>query len=134
VTLVHGPRTGGLPVAISDPVILVRINQLYDPNMTRDALFEATRGVWKVGPRRGSARYALALFRGEVKEVYSIEGWQPAGTATYETRDVTDIRVPGRWEFRGRPADDAVRSKYLGRSVKAYLRSGSRNPIVYVNC
>lgn len=99
------------PVVINDPVILVRINQLYEPGITGQALFEATRGVWKVGPRRDDARYALALYRGEVLEIYEIDGWQPAGTADYPTRSNESLRVADRWEFRG-----------------------SQSPIVYVNC
>ena len=119
---------------VDDPVILVRINQLYRPHMSATELFEATRGVWKVGPRRDKARYVLAVYAGEVVEAYAIEAWQLAGTADYSTRPAADVEVPGRWEFRGRVADASVRWKYVGRSVRHYLAKGSQNPIRYVNC
>lgn len=122
------------PVVVTDPVILIRINQLYEPGMSGDALYEATRGVWRVGPRREQARYALAVFQGDVVGAFRIDGWQPAGTSRYTTRQEEDVLVPGRWEFRGGPAEDSVASKYVGRSVKAYLPRGLQNPIVYVNC
>ena len=102
--------------------------------MTPDALFEATRGNWKVGPRREAARYALAVYAGMVVETYLIEGWQPAGTAAYKTRPVKDVQVPDRWEFRGRLADDSARSRYNGRSVKHVFPTGAQNPIRYINC
>lgn len=121
-------------LVIYEPLILVRINRLYEPSMSAEALFEATRGVWKIGPRRHGARHTLAVFQGNVVETYVIEGWQPAGTARYATRPAKDVQVPGRWEFRGRPADESTRRRFNGRSVKSYLPKGSRSPIVYVSC
>lgn len=106
---------------ITDPVILVRINRLFRPGMSDEELYQATRTAWRVGVRREAARYALALYAGNVREVYDIDGWQPADT-------------PGRWEFRGNVADESVRSRYVGRSVRHYLRQGNQSPILYVNC
>ena len=51
-------------VKVTEPVILIRINRLYRPEMTADELYDATRSSWKVGTRRdgGTAhsRYARA--------------------------------------------------------------------------
>ena len=49
---------------ITDPVMLVRISRLFRPGMSDMALYEATRGVWRVGPRRDRARYALTVHQG----------------------------------------------------------------------
>jgi serine/threonine protein kinase len=121
---------GADSVNITEPAILIRINQQYREGMSAQALYDATRGIWKLGPRRERARYALAVFRGVVREVYVIERWYPAG-ATF--KDVS-MRVPGRWEFTGRAAEERVRDKYLGRSVAHYFKQGQQNPVVYVNC
>lgn len=43
---------GAMPVEITDPSILIRINRLYRPAMNANALYEATRGSWRVGERR----------------------------------------------------------------------------------
>ncbi len=40
--------------------------------MTPAELYDATRASWKVGARRESAKYALAVFEGIVREVYEI--------------------------------------------------------------
>ena len=46
--------------------------------MLANALYEATRGVWKVGERREYAHLALAVFEGVVREVYAIhDGSRP---------------------------------------------------------
>ena len=37
------------PVEITEPTLLIRINRRYEPAMEGDALYEATRGVWRIG-------------------------------------------------------------------------------------
>lgn len=122
------------PVTIEDPVLLIRINKLYRHGMSAHDLYEATRGVWRVGPRREEARYALAVFEGVVREVYEIDEWHPAGSVPYTTRDTDRLRIEGRWEFIGHPATEEVRSRYVDRSVASYFKPGQQNPIVYVGC
>jgi len=114
-------RNEALEARIADPVILVRINRLYRPDMSPEELYGVTRTAWVVGARREAARYALAVYEGTVLEVYHIERWEPADTL-------------GRWEFRGHVADESIRDEYVGLSVRHYLRAGNQSPIVYVNC
>lgn len=123
-----------VPAEITDSVILIRVNQLYRHGMPDHELYEATRGVWKIGTRRGRARYALAVFQAVVREVYAIESWHPAGSTPYTTRSLTEVARPGRWEFVGTRAPDETRSRYVGRSVERYLPTGSQNPVAYVGC
>ncbi len=120
------------PVNIEDPVLLIRPNQRYRHGMSAKELYEATRGIWKLGQRRERTSYAFAVFEGVVREVYEIDEWYPAGTLEYETRDVR--QTGDRWEFEGREAPDAVRTRYVDRSVAAYFPTGAQNPVRYVNC
>jgi uncharacterized protein len=118
---------------VTEPVILIRINRLYRPGMTADELYDATCSSWKVGTRREGAEYALAICKGVVREVYSIEAWHPGGTTPRKTEVHTNPRHAGRWEFTGSVARDPIRSKYIGRSLAEYFPRGSANPVVYVN-
>jgi hypothetical protein len=118
---------------ITHPVLLIRVPQAFRPGMSDVALYEATRGVWKIGPRRDQVRYALAIYEGLVKEVYEIGHWQPALTTPYTTRKLDRAGAAGRWEFVGKRAPEAVRQLYLGKSVAAHFRQGNQNPIFYVN-
>jgi uncharacterized protein len=127
------PYYAAKPVTIEDPVLLIRINRLYRHGMPARALYEATRGVWRLGPRRERAGYALAVFEGIVRETYAIGMWHPAGTLEYETRD-EDLSVKGRWEFEGRVAPEMVRARYVGGLVATNFAKGSQSPIRYVNC
>lgn len=124
---------GAPPVRIEEPALLIRINRLYRPHMTAEALYEATRGVWPLGERRHRARYGFAVFQGVVREVYEIQSWHPAGTTPYNTRPLRDVQVSGRWEFLGRIAPE-LSPKYRDCSVQSYLSSRGRFPITYVNC
>jgi len=121
------------PVTISEPVLLIRINRLYKPTMSSVALYEATRGIWKVGERRHGARYAMAVYEGVVRQVYQIECWYPAGTTPYATRTDETLLDPERWEFSG-PIASALSANYTGGRVDHYLNNRARNPIKYVNC
>ncbi len=120
------------PVEIVDPVILIRISQEYRDGMSGIDLYEATRGVWRIGVRREQVRYALTVHRGTVQEVYRIHHWQPALTTPYTTRDLDAAQIQGRFEFVGAVAEDPVRNRYVGKSVAHYFTRGGQNPITYV--
>lgn len=122
------------PVRVIEPVLLIRINQLYEDGMGIEALYEITRGVWRIGKRRDKAKYALAVYKGIVQEVYQIDQWHRAGTTTYNTRAKEEVKVRGRWEFTGGVAAPKIRDKYVERSIENYLVANSQNPIKYVNC
>ena len=124
----------GRPLDIEDPAILIRINKLYKPDMSKRDLYEATRGIWKVGRRRSRARLAMAVFRGVVWEVYEIMEWHPAGTTPYEFRTFSMAECSGRWEFVGRLAPDGIREKYQLGNVSQHLSNKAQNPITYVCC
>ena len=116
------------PSMVRHKAILITINQRYRSNMTPLELYEVTRGIWVVGPRRNRAEYAKAVYQGIVREVYRIDQWYPAGTLEYQTMDASDFGDYGRWEFSGTVARE-IRREYVGFSVG----KGGQNPIRYVN-
>ena len=115
-------------VKVHHKAILITINQLFRSDMSPVELYEATRGIWKLGPRREKAEYAFAVYQGIVQEVYRIKAWHRAGTLTYRTRDTKGFKSSGRWEFEGTPAHD-IRARYIDKSVGP----GGQNPIRYEN-
>ena len=117
---------------IQHNVLMIIVNQIYEFGMNRRQLYEITRGVWKLGPRREKAQYALSVYEGVVREVYEIQSWHPAGTTPYRYRSQRSLRIRGRWEFVGKTATAQVRELYLGKNVRSYLTAGGRNPIRYM--
>ena len=128
----YAPMNADIP----DPVVLIRISELYRNGMTAQELYEVTRGVWILGlDRARGAKYVFAIFEGIVKEVYEPELWQDARVAGYETRkDLTPDDGKGRIEFVGKVAPEAIRSKYIDKSVANSFAFGAQNPCKYINC
>lgn len=90
-------------VTFEEPCIIININRLYTRGISAQKLYDSTRASWIVGIKRDRAKYAIASYRGLVREVYEIENWQPNGK---------------RWEFIGKIADDSIRDKYLNQSLE----------------
>ena len=123
------------PVAIRHPVVLIRINKLYYPGMSERALYEATRGVWRLNRDHASrVKFAFAVFEGVVREVFTIRSWVPAGSTPYKTRPLSDVKVPGRSEFVGEVASNVIRRRYVDHSIRRHFRQGLQSPVVYRNC
>lgn len=123
---------------ITDPVILIRINKAFRYGMTTHELYDATRSAWKVAPEKHNPQpqYALAVYHGIVREVFSIATWVVGGS-TMRVMDPDGRGRPEeqrRREFVGCVADDRVRKRYVGKSVAAHLEPGSQNPVTYVYC
>ncbi|MFK0571689.1 hypothetical protein [Endozoicomonas sp.] len=87
-----------------------------------------------VANRRDNAKLAFMIYRGEVKAVYCIHSWFPAGSTTYTTRPEKDVNIDGRWEFTGSKAEDKIFNKYVGTDVSHHFNRGNSNPIFYLNC
>ena len=109
--------------------ILVRVNKLYHDHMSGIEKYEATRRVWKVGLRREKAKFAFMLYRGEVKAIYRIKSWHPAGSTAYSSRSEKDINIEGRWEFLGIKAEERIVNKYIGNDVSHYFKQGNSNTV-----
>jgi hypothetical protein len=114
-------------VEVKHKSILITINKLYRSDMSSEELYEASRGIWKVGVKREGAEYAMAVYQGIIREVYEIERWVTAGTLEYKTRESSSFKLSGRWEFKGKIAADDIRNLYVGFSVGR----GGQNPIRY---
>lgn len=65
-------------VNIEEPGILIRLNRLFHFDMTDIELYDATRGVWKIGKDREKVEYTFAIYDGIVQEVYKVLAWYPA--------------------------------------------------------
>lgn len=113
-------------VEITEPCIMVIINNRYYRGMTDEELYKVSRGTWVIGQRRDKVKYAFAVANGIVRQVYAIKSWHST-PSFYE-----DSKRKNRWEFDGEIAIEM--QHYVGGSVKNYVTIGAQNPIRYVNC
>lgn len=127
------------PVSISEPSILIRINQAFRYSMTEIELYDYTRGQWKLSPNTAQkAKYAFAVYEGVVQEVYEVLNWYEAGKTlnvrkNFKYIERADEAIEGRYEFIGNLASDEIRKKYKYKSVDHYFKKGNANPIMYLN-
>ncbi len=121
------------PLLLSDikhNLVIIKINQSYNPNLSARELYEYTRGFWKnrieyVQP----AQYALAVAHGEVVEVYKINEWLMAKDADNIIRAYDPQKYQNRIAFKGEVAPDSIRDYYLGRYIGALYKYGEANPV-----
>lgn len=116
---------------IKDNLIAIKVNCSYDENMTETALYEITRGYWKIDIKRAQQTdYAISVYKGIIIEVYKIEEWLPAGSIPRPT--LPEAEVPkGRYEFVGEVAKKGIRDRYIGKSIANLYKKGEANPIKY---
>ena len=68
--------------------------------MGQAQLYEATRGICKVGSKRALARFAFSVFHGVVRAIFEIESWHSERTTPYHIRVFHDPSPhPDRYEF-----------------------------------
>ena len=115
---------------IADDIVIIKINRSYNPSMSALELYDITRGCWK---RRldsvSSAKYALATVFGEVVEVYKIDYWVPSILLNRQTIPYDPAIEKGRIGFFGSVAEQKVREKFIGKSVKNFFKQGEANPV-----
>ncbi|NLU43837.1 MAG: hypothetical protein GXX11_02990 [Acholeplasmataceae bacterium] len=133
---------------ITENLIIIRINQLYYEGISAVDLYDGTRGLWRININRvkdlGTGeleyKYALAVYQGQVKEVYEIKDWYPAYSTFYndEKRREPDLSDPKseklekRYEFVGKIAAKPIRSKYHKKVIPdEIMPRRSQYPIIY---
>lgn len=119
---------------ITQPTLLIRIPDLWEPTMDRQQLLEATRGWWLLDSSRArGAKYAFTVSKSVVRAVWRIDpsSWrqQAVGDRGYSDRK------PGeraRWGFEASFAEDM--QQFMNRSVKHLYRRGDQSAFRYLNC
>lgn len=103
-----------------EKLIAFHLAHSYREDLPEEALYDATRGYWRISLKRAKrAEYALSVYRGVVREVYKIRQWLPA-------RDLFRPTLPGaeapegRYGFTGEVAEESVRRRYVGRRVAGW--------------
>jgi hypothetical protein len=100
---------------VKRPILVLKLNQKWQPDMNQASLLEVSRGVWGVGKEiRDRAEIALVISFGIVRGVYEIDqnGWEP----------VTKGEHKGKWTFSGsvtnKPELLALIGTDMGNQVK----------------
>ena len=104
-----------------DQLLILRISKLWQPQISGEDLYAATRGWWVTTlGRAGNTRRVLAVAEGEVKEVYEPTRWLVS----------PNLGEENRVGFEGHIAQD--RDIWLGKDVSSHFPKGAANPVRYV--
>jgi hypothetical protein len=148
----------------SHRVVLLRLGKSFGPGTSDAQLDETVHSGWKIARRwtdpqsRRSPQWAFAVVDDVVRGVYRIDGWKQAeptpsaGTSPLASTALAAGPIapaagpipsarptpvasstPARWVLNGE-RDPDLEKRYRGRSVSAYMSSGSQNPVTYVWC
>ena len=114
-------------VQISDPLIEISINL----SSSVRSLYSATRAAWRVNLFKAKkARFALAVKKGIVVEVFEINEWLDATVVNFP--DILNEDRTGRYGFIGQVAVDEIRDKYIRHRMPPRLK-GAATPTRYFN-
>lgn len=100
-----------------EKLIAFHLARSYREDMSKEALYDVTRGYWRIDIRRAKqAEYALSVYQGTVKEVYKIHQWLPAKDIFRPS--LPDAENPeGRYGFIGEVAETPIRKQYIGKHI-----------------
>lgn len=91
-------------------MLIVAINRTAAARST----YDAARYAWKVGRRRDTIAYVLAVRDGLIVDVFAPTAWLPATLANFPNMTPA---MPDRHGFYGLPAPDTVRALYLNKRL-----------------
>ena len=128
---------------IKHHIMMLKINQLYNENMTAQELYDAVRGVWRASLRRAQeVEYVFGIYDGLIVAVYTPTKWYVCKEAPQEYarfREELTPRVANRIFFvdtsfeQGLPPDENQKF-YLGKTILDLdINTKSQNPVMYLN-
>lgn len=135
------PNSISFTTTVTEPVVAINIAQQFPYVRNSAELYQVTRGLWRLSKQRAEkAKYAFAVFRGEIKEVYEIHYWESAQFDKIqfwvERKKEQGVTISpevnkGRFQFVGQVAPENIRKQYVGKQMPV---AHSQNPIRYFNC
>jgi len=106
---------------IIEKSILIKINASYYEGMSKEEIYNATKGNWKLSlDKAQKAEYIFSIVNGMILEIYKITNW-------YE------VKNSDRIAFEGVIASEKIRDKYIDKSVRHLYLRGEANPCKYRN-
>ncbi len=114
----------------TESFLLLKVHGLYKEGMGQDELYDITRGWWVLSlPRAEKIQYAASVVSGIILEVFRIDCWEKAKESD---RGISEKKNKNRYGFIGNVADDAIRKKYVGKSVAGLYKRGNQSAVMYI--
>ena len=116
---------------IDDDCVIININSQYNRGMGHSAIYDATKEIWRIGKNKiKGIKYVLSEYRGLIVEVFKVDRWY-SKERPYNSNSKKAGQTYVGYGFDGKIADDAVRNKYINKSIAHKKVKGRSNPISY---
>lgn len=112
-------------------LLVIKINSLYDYNMTDREIMDCARGHWVINSENAEkADYLVAVYHGIVVGVYENMKWYPSGVKTefYPRLSDENLQLTNR---KYCTCISAPSSEYLNKNISAIVKD-AQNPISYI--
>ncbi len=121
------------PIELDDtPIVMFRIPKLWHRGMSKEELYEATHGWWRISPGRAArAQYVFAVSKGVVREIYRPRSWRKRERGEPDWTEA-ELMHP-RYGFDGEIAADAP-AEWKNHNVLEFLPRGFQGTFRYNNC
>lgn len=104
-----------LTPAVKRPILVLKLNRKWEPDMSADALLKVSRRAWGVGAEiREKAEIAVVISFGIIRGIYEIDraAWEPA----------PDDKGKMKWQFDGIPTKDPELLSLIGTDMGPQVR------------
>jgi len=112
-------------------LLVVKINSLYDYNMTKREIMDCARGHWVINAENAEkADYLVAVYHGIVVGVYENMKWYSSGEKTeyYPRLSEENLQLANRKYCTCIPV---INSKYINKNIGLVVRD-TQNPVSYI--
>ncbi len=112
-------------------LLVIKINSLYDYNMTDREIMDCARGHWVINTNNAQkVDYLVAVYHGIVVGVYENMKWYPSGVKSefYPRLSEENLKLTNRKYCTCTPA---ARAKYLHKNISTVVKD-TQNPVSYI--
>ena len=116
--------------SIDNNCVIININGQYNRCMGSNGIYQATKEIWRMDKKRlNNIKYVLSEYRGLIIEVFEVDEWY-SKKRSYSSGKNKGKMYEG-WGFNGKIAHEAIRNKYINKSIAHLKKRGQANPIRY---
>lgn len=110
--------------------VIININQTYSRHAGTDAIYHATKGIWKMRNPTNDIMFVLSEYRGLIVEVFEVDRWYQQERGFGANSKKAGETYLG-WGFDGHVAPQHIRQNYLYKSIAHKKKRGTANVIMY---
>lgn len=118
---------------IPENFVIININKSYQRASWEDAIYEATKGVWKMAEwRKNQINYVLSEYRGLIVGVFKVKKWIEE-TREYGPNSQKKWQSYTAYAFEKTEVEEKIREKYLNLSVSGAKKRWFMWTLIYAS-